>query len=110
MLDLKNGRLDLGEANEVDEEASREVGDTDSLGEAGRVDVFHALPGQVDGVVRRSNNSVSIIPLGRVFREQRVSTAPDLSAEARNLQRTAGSTSVGQTNGSERLGRGRGTL
>lgn len=68
VLDLEDRGLDARVTEEVNHEASAEVGDTNFLGEAGVLDLLHDGPGRRDGVVGEGDGSAlgSVPPLGRV--------------------------------------------
>jgi hypothetical protein len=107
-LDLEYSGLDRSVAMKVDEESSREVGDSNRFGETGRVDVLHPLPGQVKGVIRRRHDSVTVVPFGRVWSARsRVSEQSTSREPKRGLTANGGIDVYRREDGSIGLGGGK---
>lgn len=66
VLDLEGGRADAGVAEEIIDQLSLEVGDTDAAGEAGIDELLHGGPGLLDGGLGGDNLIVLIVPAGGV--------------------------------------------
>jgi hypothetical protein len=65
-LDLEDGGFDASVAEEIDDESTLEVGDTDRLGKTKVDKVLHSLPGLLNGGLALNDLSIEGVPPGRV--------------------------------------------